>query len=74
MKIEVSSTGFLKQYLPTPREMTLESEMSVRQLKEICGMDASIKCNFLINDRLVKGETLIRDGDRIVFLMLISAG
>lgn len=74
MKIEISATGSLKQYLPRQDHIEISNNACLEALKDICGIPKNIPCGFLINGKLGFAKDVLNDGDKVVFIMIVGAG
>lgn len=74
MRVNISGLGYIKNYIPTKKEIVLEQEISIKRLKEICGLPTNVNVTIVVNSRVCNNEYLIKDNDDIKFVMIVNGG
>lgn len=74
MRVVVSATGRLKKFIPEVKTISIKEGITLIDLKTLCGMGKGVNPGYTINGTISHGSDILRDGDRVQFIMLVGAG
>ncbi|MCF8018954.1 MAG: MoaD/ThiS family protein [Vallitaleaceae bacterium] len=74
MRVKVSATGIIKNYIPSAKVFELDEGTSIADLKEQCGIKMTITMGYCLNGSLVDSVKKLQDGDELIFIMFVSGG
>ena len=74
MKVTVEAYGLFKKYIKDISQISIDDSCSLIELKVLAGIPSDKGASYVVNDKVVNKEYVLKDNDHVKFIMIIGAG